>query len=91
MPVSEDLLYTETTYCDERVKKEVFEPSRYGKIRARDHFFDLREEARRNMTVFAKFPHIIKVIYVSPDLPGNEKVIEEYPCEHTEKQKEEVT
>ncbi len=77
-------LSTTTTFCDDTELKEEFDTTSIGKLEARDHFFDLRREAEQNMSVIARTPHIIKVVYRHPDIPSNEEpVIEEFDCEHT--------
>lgn len=79
-----------TTYCDDTVRKEEFENDSYNKMVARDRTFDLYEEAKRNMTVFAKFPHIIKVIFVQPEI-ANEPIVETFPCKCSDQRDELVT
>ena len=66
-------------YCNDTEEEEKFEPTRYGRIEARDRFFSLREEASRNETVFAKFPHIIRLRFLQPEVL-TEPVVEEYVC-----------
>jgi hypothetical protein len=77
------------TLCNNTEVKEDFEDTRYGRIKARDHFFDLKAEAERNMTVFAKFPHIIKLRFAHPDIVDH-PVVEEFKCGCSEKHEQEL-
>lgn len=79
MQVEEAEIVLDIYYCNDTMKEEKYDPTRYGKITARDRFFDLREEAKRNETVFARFPHIIRLRFVQPE-ELRTPLVEEYVC-----------
>jgi len=68
-------------FCDTSIQEIDYDDSRWGRLQAKEAFFDLRQQGQDNDKVWAKYPH---VVFIEVDLALPSKGTHSSSCEEFE-------
>lgn len=76
-------------FCNDDTERVVYEDTRYGKIQARDRYWELVHLAHQNHSILNKAPHIAWLCLTLPVVNPDEdnSVQENFPCPCTDKER----
>ena len=66
-------------FCDNSSDEHRFATTVWGNMQAKADFVDLIQQANRNDTILASFPHIVELLLLMP-MVSDEDTCEEFTC-----------